>query len=117
MDAFSTGPTTQILKQGHAMNRIRTLAVACLIGAAGCGYPEVSPRTYELATALYSACNRRSEEHLEKVEALTEAARESGEITDRESQWIREIVEQARNGEWEPATLESRALLEDQARG
>lgn len=99
------------------MKQIQILAVACLIGAAGCGYPEVSPKTYELVKALYSACNRRSEEHLEKVEALTEAARESGEITDRESQWIREIVEQARNGEWEPATLESRAILEDQADG
>ncbi|QDU41012.1 hypothetical protein Mal4_53770 [Maioricimonas rarisocia] len=99
------------------MKRLWILATACLIGVSGCGYPEVSPKTYELAKALYSACNRRSPEHLEKVDHLAEAARESGEITEKESQWIRNIVEQARSGEWEPAALESRQLMEDQVRG
>ncbi|MFG0332969.1 MAG: hypothetical protein ACF8TS_06355 [Maioricimonas sp. JB049] len=99
------------------MNRFRILAAACLIGVSGCGYPEVSPTTYELAKALYSACNRRSEEHVEKVDALAGAALKADEITEKESRWIRQIVEQARGGKWEPAALEARQMMEDQVRG
>ncbi len=81
---------------------------------AGCGYPEVSPKTYEISKALYSACNRQSEEHLSKVAELIESHLENGELTEREAKWLREIVQEAESGNWEAATLEARQLMEDQ---
>lgn len=80
----------------------------------GCGYPTVSPKTYEIAKALYSACNRQSDAHVELVSETIQAAKDGGEITSREASWLETIVDQARQGEWEAAMLECRKLMEDQ---
>lgn len=90
------------------------LAVLLAFGLMGCGYPEISPKSYELATALYSACNRHSEEHLAKVSDLMETHAESGDITDREFEWLQAIVEQAEEGDWEAAASEARQIMNDQ---
>lgn len=82
--------------------------------AGGCGYPEVSPRTYEISKALYSACNRRSEDHLTKVAGQIAASRDAGEITGSEATWLEDIVATARGGDWEAAMLETRQMMEDQ---
>lgn len=82
----------------------------------GCGYPEVSSTTYELSQALYSACNRRSDEQLLKVFEVMNSKRSAGEISDREFEWLRAIIEQARAGEWGDAQAEVRNLMNDQVK-
>lgn len=90
---------------------VGVVLVVCLIG---CGHPEVSPKSYELATALYSACNRRSEEHLAKVSDLMESHAKSGDITNRELEWLQAIVDQAEEGDWEAAASDARQIMKDQ---
>lgn len=85
-----------------------------LLNSGGCGYPEVSPRTYEISKALYSACNRHSAEHLDKACEALESAAEAEEISESEKTWLMAIVDQARDGEWDSAALEARTILEDQ---
>lgn len=81
---------------------------------AGCGYPEVSPKTYELAKAMYSVSNLKREDGIEKVESLIAESLQAGEITDGEADYLREIVQQCRDGEWDDAQQECRRLMEDQ---
>lgn len=89
------------------------IAAVCI---AGCGYPEVSPKTYEIANALYAASNRQSAEHIDKAIAVTEELLVSGEISEREAGWLRAIADQARDGDWDAAAAEARTLIADQAR-
>lgn len=85
-----------------------------LILFAGCGYPEVSPKTYELAKALYSVSNLKRADGLEKVERLISESLQAEEITDTEADYLREILQQCRDGEWDDAQQECRSLMEDQ---
>lgn len=85
-----------------------------LILLPGCGYPDVSGKTYEISKALYSACNRQSDEQLTKIESVISNAIESEEISAQESKWLNQIIKTARDGDWEAATAESRKLMEDQ---
>ncbi|QDT35050.1 hypothetical protein [Thalassoglobus polymorphus] len=85
-----------------------------LCGLTGCGYPDVSPKTYEISKALYSACNRKSDEHVSKISKLIESHLESGDLSEREAKWLRVIIHNAEEGRWEAATLEARQLMEDQ---
>ncbi len=94
--------------------RFGVVVILFCLGIWGCGYPEVSPTSYELSKALYSACNRRSDEHLSRVIELVDSTQAAGEISDRESKWLRAIVDQARAGDWEAATVEARQIMEDQ---
>ncbi|QDV20852.1 hypothetical protein Pan153_55310 [Gimesia panareensis] len=80
----------------------------------GCGYPEVSPKTYEISKALYSVCNQKSTERLETVQKLVQSSLEQEEISQREAEWLGEIIKQARQGEWEAALRETRQIMEDQ---
>jgi polyhydroxyalkanoate synthesis regulator phasin len=82
----------------------------------GCGYPEVSPKTYEVANALYAASNRQSTEHIEKAAAITDELLAAGEISEREAGWLKAITEQARSGDWDSAAKEARALIADQSK-
>lgn len=79
-----------------------------------CGYPEVSPKTYEISKALYSVCNQKNKERLETVTKLIEKSLSNEEISDSEADMLNEIVAQAQADEWEKAMLESRTLMEDQ---
>lgn len=96
----------------------RIALLVCLpglaISTAGCGYPEVSPRAYEIAKALYAITNRRQTDKLDVVTNLVEESRGDGTISDAEAGWLMEIVEEGRAGEWKSANERSRALMEDQ---
>ncbi|MDA7503376.1 hypothetical protein OAF42_04700 [Planctomicrobium sp.] len=85
-----------------------------LILLPGCGYPEVSEKTYEITKALYSACNRQSDVQLAKIELIISNAREANEISAKEAKWLDQILMSAQEGGWESATAESRKLMEDQ---
>jgi hypothetical protein len=87
---------------------------ACLIFCLGCGYPEVSPKTYEISKALYAVCNLKQKDDLDKVtDVISEAVSES-EVSEDESEWLLAIVEKAGSGEWEEAAEDARSILEDQ---
>lgn len=104
-------------------SKLGLLIVLCLILAMvtvfrGCGgYGEVGPQAYEHAKALYSICNRRDKERLETFSASLSAAQSEGEVSEREQSWMEDIVAEARAGNWEAATKQSRRLMEDQAEG
>ena len=83
-------------------------------GIVGCGYGEVSQRGYKHATALYAICNRRDAARLDTYAELAENDFLMGEISEQEASWIRAIVAQARDGEWEAACDEVRQVMEDQ---
>ena len=85
-----------------------------LLLSSGCGYPAVSPKTYEISKALYSVCNQKSKERLETVQTLIQSSLKEKEINEREADWLNEIVASANAGDWETATLEARRLMEDQ---
>lgn len=85
-------------------------------GVPGCGYPEVSPKTYDVANALYAAANRQSIEHIDKAVAITDELLAAEEISEREAGWLRAIAEQAHNGDWDGAATEARALIADQVK-
>ncbi|MBI1310345.1 hypothetical protein GC176_03485 [bacterium] len=92
------------------------VAAILATGMNGCGYPEVSQKTYDVANALFAASNRRSAEHIEKAAVLVSELQAAGEITEREAGWLLEIVEQARSGDWDGAATEARTLIADQVK-
>ena len=80
----------------------------------GCGYPEVSPTTYEIAGALYSVSNLKREDGLANVETLISESLQAQEISSREAGYLIEIVQQCRAGDWETAQAECRRMMDDQ---
>lgn len=100
--------------QNSSCIRLVALLVLTLLPLNGCGYPEVTPKTYELSKALYSVCNQKSEERLEAVQKLIQSSLEQNEINESEADWLNGIIAQAQEGNWETATQEVRQLMEDQ---
>lgn len=91
------------------------MAVLCPVWISGCGgYGEVSESAYEHATALYSICNRQDESRLERFATMVDEARSSGSVSSKEADWLMQIVDLARTGEWEEAASKSRRMLQDQ---
>ena len=80
----------------------------------GCWYGKVSPRTYEIAKALYSVCNQKKTEKLEQVTELIASSLEENKISQREAKWLHQIIEQATKENWDTAMQESRQIMEDQ---
>lgn len=99
----------------HEMTVRHWLALICIcILFSGCGYGEVSPTAYKQATALYSICNRKDATRLEEFATGLQQATEAGEITERESEWLMDIVQKGRQENWEPAMKMCRRMMEDQ---
>ena len=90
------------------------LVVVIVMQLNACGYPEVSPQTYEISKALYSVCNQKSEERLQVVKKLIESSLENKEINENEAQMLNDIVAQASEDQWESAMVEARNLMQDQ---
>ncbi|MCA8982955.1 MAG: hypothetical protein R3C12_25705 [Planctomycetaceae bacterium] len=80
----------------------------------GCGYGAVSERTYEVAQALCNISNRQQAEKLPQVRKLIEESLEQQLLSQREADWLNEIVEDANRGNWEVAERKSRRMLQDQ---
>ena len=95
----------------------RAFLVLCLAAFAGCGgYGEVSPKTYEYATALHSICSRKDPARLDKFTAMLANAEAAGEVPPREADWLRTIADTARGGDWDDARADARRMLADQVR-
>lgn len=80
------------------------------------GYGKVSRETYDVATAIYSACLSKSEPRIEKIEQMMLERDETVEdpMTDQERRWLDSIIQKARNGYWESAAKDARQIMEDQ---
>ena len=108
--------------EGNAGRVIAIVGATVVLGGAvfyamNRGYGEISPRGYEYATAMYSICNRKDFDRLQKLTAMVEESAESGEISDEEAGWLTGISDAAAEGDWQSATAESRRLLDDQVDG
>lgn len=95
---------------------VTLLAVLALLSGGCGGYPEVSPRAFELAKLLDNACNVRKADQLEEFRQLVDQATTDQEITSQERGWLLGITETAEAGDWDAAATEARKLLLDQTR-
>lgn len=93
-----------------------------LIGAAimfcsSQGYGKVSPRAYEVSTALYGACLAKSDARLESIEGLLDEdaeAEDASTVSEDERRWLESMIRTARDGDWESAAKSARRMMEDQ---
>lgn len=97
----------------------RLRSVLCLFIVAtflgGCQqYGEVSPKSHEFATALYSICNRKDEARLATSETAIQAAVDAKELPADEAEDLQAIIEQARDGQWTEAMQDCRTLMSEQ---
>ncbi|MEW4490732.1 hypothetical protein AB1L42_21800 [Thalassoglobus sp. JC818] len=81
---------------------------------AGCGYPEISPQSYDLTKALYSICNRKDEIRLAEFEQHLSKELADGSISDSEVAMLESIIQMAEGGDWENAMQECRQVMVDQ---
>ena len=77
-------------------------------------YGEVSERSYQYATALFSACNQKEAARLHKISEMVGASVRTGEISQQEAGWLQAIIELGLSGSWDAASREVRQLMEDQ---
>jgi hypothetical protein len=94
---------------------VLVVGVGLLIWSFNRGYGTVTHRSYEIATALFSACNRKDAATLDKLEPLLTDAVASNEVTIREARWLQGMINKARSGQWQVACRSCRQLLNDQA--
>lgn len=87
-----------------------------LVGSSGCSsYGRVSPASYDFAAAMYSISNTKSADRLPTFEQKLAEAKQGGSVTAQEAQWLEEILESARAGEWQSAAVASRTMMVEQA--
>ena len=77
-------------------------------------YGSVSPRAYEIAKSLYSICNRNDADRIVVVEQTINDSHAEAAITDSEKDWLLDIVEKARNADWETAMQDARLMMMEQ---
>ena len=93
---------------------VLAIAVATFLWL-GRGYGTVSPDAYQVAQALYSSCLAKSEVRLEAVEStINDAGEQPLEITVKEQRWLKEIIADAKAGNWQSAAADARQMMEDQ---
>lgn len=101
-------------------NRYVTIALSVIAVIAvlyfffGRGYGKMSPLGYDFAQALYSACNQKDLERVNKVEALIQEYFDKDEIHKQERRWLNSIIHLARKEKWSRAQQEARKLLDAQ---
>jgi hypothetical protein len=82
---------------------------------AGCAdHPPLERPSYDLAKALYAACNRQSTEHLAKFDQVLTEAIAAGKVGPQEESALREIAQVAAVGEWYDAQEMARELIAGQ---
>jgi hypothetical protein len=86
------------------------------ITSSGCNsYGTVSPASYDFAMAMYSISNTKSADKLPTFEQKLAEAKQGGTLSAQEAEWLEEILESARAGEWQSAAVASRTMMAEQA--
>ena len=91
------------------------LGAAAVVALVGCGgYGKVSPLTYDYAKSLYNISNRRLDDRLGPIKEQVQASLADGAISDREANWLTDIIDDAENHDWKRAMNSARQIMEDQ---
>jgi hypothetical protein len=84
------------------------VSLFCVIAATlGCGFPAVEPENLALITSLRTALSARNETWLQQNEDLVEKRYAAQEMGESSYHAFKQIIQQARSGEWKEAELES----------
>ena len=96
------------------------LSLGCmlLLAISGCReHPRVTSReSLDLIKQVYTACNTRNPERLDKCKVALEELISSGELSEAEQASFEKILELADAGEWQAAQSESLQFARDQVR-
>ncbi len=98
-------------------NRYRWILLYVPLALVGCGYGKTSPKAYEIAKALVSICDRQAKDRLDKVAQMVEDAHQVGELSARETEWLRDIIADGRAGNWAKGQAAARELMQAQVEG
>lgn len=90
-----------------------SLLVMLLVTGCG-GYPKMGPDAVNMAQALYSLCNQKRSDALPKAEAKIVELAADGAIQPHEAEYLSRVIALGKDGHWEKAMLECRAMMEDQ---
>ncbi|MEQ9409126.1 MAG: hypothetical protein RIK87_15430 [Fuerstiella sp.] len=91
------------------------LLVAIMLGFQGCQqYGSVSPKAYEVSTALYSVCNRQDQSRISVLETVIAEAYAAEQLTEAENRWLLNILEAAKAGRWQDGMTDARTMLAEQ---
>ncbi|QDV25465.1 hypothetical protein [Aureliella helgolandensis] len=106
------------------MNRIFQKPMGALLAAVvliGLGYwwfspeyGETSQLGYDCAIALYSACNQQDVQKLKQIAVIVETSVDANQLSEREMQWLQDIIALGQAGEWKTAIAKTRLLMETQ---
>jgi|JI9StandDraft_1071089.scaffolds.fasta_scaffold00027_12 hypothetical protein len=80
------------------------------------GYGEISSQAYQYARSLYTVCNQKDAQRLDKVVAMIEADYKAEKLTDRDHSYLMGLVQLAKDGKWTDAQERIRSLLEAQVK-
>ena len=69
---------------------------------------------YDVAIALYRACNQQDRAAIEMLSATIEGASTEADVNDEQASALRNIVREANEGRWHDATQSCRELLDAQ---
>lgn len=73
----------------------------------GCGYPAAEPDNLKIIASLRTALSARNETWLQQNEEIIEKRYAAKEMGESSYQAFKQIIQQARNGEWKEAELET----------
>lgn len=96
-------------------NRISFVLVCLLLLATvACGYAKIGPAAYELTVALDQAVERQNVEQIIKARELIEQRKSDGEISERDFEYLDQIIVAAERGDWADSRKKARNILKDQ---
>lgn len=102
---------------------LKTLVAILMIAAIAAGYllwpsgyGQLSHPAYDLAIASYGACLAKSENRIDRIEALLDNPQFAQELSRQEEGWFRDLIAQARSQKWQRAANMARQMMQDQVR-
>ena len=94
----------------------RRLLLTLLVFSGCSSYDVIEPLAYAHVKSLYTVCNQKNAEQLERVADIIASAHQAGQLSSQEADWLEEIIADARNKEWQTAATKCRQLLEAQVK-
>lgn len=107
-------PSSTNQKIPRSGSLICALLLGIVLTICGCGYGKVSDKAYDYARALYTVCNLKSPQRLEKVELQLQQASADQDLSEQEKKWLLDIVSLAKRNQWDAAAKSARRMISDQ---